>query len=135
MWQNPSFLVKTFSVSLRISDTEKVKLLSYKAFSVSLSVAIKMAKVELVDMFFYTADMTCFDIDEFLAVVLLPRLTFLYVEDYCIHSTLLDRTRGIFFEHNRVLQTMLPLVLNFFLPSFCTIISLQGQDYRISALL
>jgi hypothetical protein len=29
----------------------------------------------------------------------------------------------------------LPLVLDFSLPSFCTIISLQGQDYRISALL
>ncbi|RCJ42550.1 hypothetical protein A6770_34360 [Nostoc minutum NIES-26] len=89
----------------------------------------------LVDMLFCTADMTYFDIAEFLAVVLLPHLTFLYVEDYCIHSTLLDRTKGIFFEHNRVLQTMLPLVLDNFKPSFCTIISLQGQDYRISTLL
>ncbi|WP_392482946.1 DNA/RNA non-specific endonuclease [Nostoc sp. C110] len=82
-----------------------------------------------------SADMTYFDIDEFLVVVLLPHLMFLYVEDYCIHSTLLPRTKGIFFEYNRVLQTMLPLVLDFFLPSFCTIISLQGQDYRISTLL
>jgi hypothetical protein len=86
-------------------------------------------------MLFYTADMNYFDIDEFLAVVLLRHLKFLYVEDYCIHSTLLDRTKGIFFEHNRVLQTMLPLVLGFFLPSFPTIISLQGQYYRISTLL
>jgi hypothetical protein len=99
------------------------------------SVVERATLLALVDMLFYTADMTDFDIDEFLAVVLLPHLMFLYVEDYCIHSTLLDRTRGIFFEHNRVLQTMLPLVSNFFLPSFCTIISLQGQDYRISALL
>lgn len=87
----------------------------------------------LVYMLFYTAYMTDFDIAEFLAVVLLPHLTFLYVEDYCIHSTLLDHTKGIFFEHNRVLQTMLPLVLNFFLPSSCTIISLQAQDDRIYA--
>jgi hypothetical protein len=95
----------------------------------------RVTLLALVDMLFCTADMTYCDIAEFLAVVLLPHLMFLYVEDYCIHSTLLDRTKGIFFEHNRVLQTMLPLVLDFFLPSFCTIISLQGQDYRISALL
>ena len=99
------------------------------------SVVERVTLLALVGMLFYTADMTCFDIDEFLAVVLLPRLTFLYVEDYCIHSTLLDRTKGIFFEHNRVLQTMLPLVLDNFMPSFRTIISLQGQDYRIFTLL
>jgi hypothetical protein len=99
------------------------------------SVVERVTLLALVDMLFYTADMTYFDIDEFLAVVLLPHLTFLYVEDYCIDSTLLPRTKGIFFEHNRVLQTMLPPVLDFFLPSFCTIISLQGQDYRISTLL
>lgn len=88
----------------------------------------------LVDMLFCTADMTYFDIAEFLAVVLLPPLTLLYVGDYCIHSTLLDRTLGISFGHNRVLQTMLPLVLDNFMPSFCTIISLQGQDNEFMSL-
>ncbi len=42
--QNPSFLAKTFSISLILGENEKVKLPSHKAFSISLSVAKKWIK-------------------------------------------------------------------------------------------
>ncbi len=49
--KNPGFLAKTFSMSLKISDIEKVKLPSHKGFSISLSVAKKWIKSSLDNQF------------------------------------------------------------------------------------
>ncbi|MHC5937557.1 hypothetical protein [Nostoc sp.] len=45
--KNPGFLANTFSTSQIIDEVKKVKLLSHKGYSDSLSVAKKMNKVEL----------------------------------------------------------------------------------------
>jgi hypothetical protein len=45
--KNPSLRAKTFSMSLIFGEIEKVKLLSYKVFSVSDRAIAKMDKVEL----------------------------------------------------------------------------------------
>ncbi|MEH2354136.1 hypothetical protein [Nostoc sp.] len=45
--KNPGFLANTFSTPQIIGEVEKAKLLSYKGFSVSLSVAKKWIKSSL----------------------------------------------------------------------------------------